>query len=57
MNGQIAIGTASWTDKTLISSKRLYPKGCSSAEDRLRYYASRFPMVEIDTCLIFFDLS
>jgi uncharacterized protein YecE (DUF72 family) len=43
------VGTASWTDKTLIASKRFYPPGCSSAEDRLRYYATQFPMVEIDS--------
>ncbi|MGH8111040.1 MAG: DUF72 domain-containing protein [Rhodanobacteraceae bacterium] len=46
---RIQVGTASWTDKTLIDSKRFYPKGCSSAEDRLRYYASQFPMVEVDS--------
>jgi uncharacterized protein YecE (DUF72 family) len=49
MAGRILIGTASWTDKTLVSCKRFYPKGCSSAEDRLRYYASRFPLVEVDS--------
>jgi uncharacterized protein YecE (DUF72 family) len=48
MTGRIEIGTASWTDKSLITSKRFYPKECSSAEDRLRYYASRFPFVEVD---------
>jgi uncharacterized protein YecE (DUF72 family) len=45
----IEIGTASWTDKSLISSKRFYPKGCSSPEDRLKFYASQFPMVEVDS--------
>lgn len=45
----ITIGTASWTDKSLVGSKRFYPKGCNSAEDRLRYYASQFPMVEVDS--------
>jgi uncharacterized protein YecE (DUF72 family) len=49
MAGRILIGTASWTDKTLVSCKRFYPRGCSSAEDRLRYYASRFPLVEVDS--------
>lgn len=49
MAGRIEIGTASWTDKSLIACKRFYPKGCSSAEDRLRYYASQFPMVEVDS--------
>lgn len=45
----IHVGTTSWTDKTLIDSKQFYPKGCSGAEDRLRYYASQFPMVEVDS--------
>lgn len=45
----IQIGTASWTDKTLIESKRFYPKGCSSAEARLRYFSSQFSFVEVDS--------
>jgi len=47
VKGEIQIGTASWTDKSLIASKRFYPRGCSSAEQRLRYYASQFPLVEV----------
>jgi uncharacterized protein YecE (DUF72 family) len=47
--GRILVGTASWTDKGLVASGKFYPKGCSSAEDRLRYYASRFPIVEVDS--------
>lgn len=46
---RILVGTASWTDPTLIKCGRFYPKGCSSAEDRLRYYASRFPLVEVNS--------
>ena len=45
----VRVGTASWTDKTLIASGRFYPKDCKSAEARLRYYASRFPLVEVDS--------
>lgn len=45
----IIVGTASWTDPSLIKTGRFYPKGCSSAECRLRYYASRFPIVEVDS--------
>ena len=26
-----------------------YPPGTSSADDRLKYYASRFPLVEVDS--------
>ncbi|SMG09072.1 DUF72 domain-containing protein [Paraburkholderia susongensis] len=45
----ILVGTASWTDKTLIESGAFYPRGCTSAEARLRYYASVFPIVEVDS--------
>jgi len=45
----IKVGTASWTDPTLIKSKRFYPAGCSSAEARLRFYATQFPLVEVDS--------
>ena len=37
--GEILVGTASWTDATLIKCGRFYPRGCSSAEARLRHYA------------------
>ncbi|WP_395315831.1 DUF72 domain-containing protein [Variovorax sp. UC74_104] len=43
------VGTASWAEKTLIDCKRFYPPGVSSAEGRLRYYASIFPVVEVDS--------
>jgi uncharacterized protein YecE (DUF72 family) len=46
---QILVGTASWTDKTLIESGRFYPREAKSAEARLRYYAAQFPLVEIDS--------
>lgn len=45
----IRIGTASWTDKSLIDCGRFYPKEASSAEARLRYYATQFPLVEVDS--------
>jgi uncharacterized protein YecE (DUF72 family) len=45
--GGVRVGTASWTDPTLIKSG-WYPKGATSAEARLRYYATRFPLVEVD---------
>ena len=47
--GKLYIGTASWTDKTLIKSGRFYPKGGSTAEARLRFYAERFDTVEVDS--------
>jgi uncharacterized protein YecE (DUF72 family) len=45
--GSVRVGTASWTDPTLIKSG-WYPKGATSAEARLRHYASQFPIVEVD---------
>jgi uncharacterized protein YecE (DUF72 family) len=50
--GDILIGTASWTDKSLLASG-WYPKGADSAEERLRFYASRFPLVEVDSTYYF----
>lgn len=45
---EIRVGTASWTDPTTIKSL-FYPRGTSTAEDRLRFYASQFPVVEVDS--------
>ena len=47
--GNILIGTTSWTDKTLVDSGLFYPGTAKTAEARLRYYASRFPIVEVDS--------
>ena len=44
----IRVGTASWTDKTLIESG-WYPPGANNAEKRLRYYTRQFPLVEVDS--------
>jgi uncharacterized protein YecE (DUF72 family) len=45
---QIRVGTASWTDPTMTAAGVFYPDGASSAEERLRFYASRFSVVEVD---------
>ncbi|MBT2336235.1 DUF72 domain-containing protein [Variovorax paradoxus] len=45
----ILVGTASWTDKTLLACGRFYPKEVKTADARLRYYASIFPLVEVDS--------
>ena len=45
----ILVGTASWTDKSLIESGKFYPEDATSAEDRLRFYASQFSMVEVES--------
>jgi uncharacterized protein YecE (DUF72 family) len=44
---EILIGTASWTDKTLLASG-WYPKDAKTPEGRLAFYASNFPAVEVD---------
>ena len=46
---KILVGTSSWTDKTLIESGKFYPRSATTPEDRLRFYASQFPIVEIDS--------
>jgi uncharacterized protein YecE (DUF72 family) len=46
--GDIRVGTASWTDKTLIESG-WYPPEANTPEKRLRYYARQFPLVEVDS--------
>ncbi len=45
----IRVGTCSWTEKTLLKSGEFYPTESKSAEDRLRYYATFFDTVEIDS--------
>jgi uncharacterized protein YecE (DUF72 family) len=46
---RIRIGTASWTDRTILPPGLFYPPGIDTPEDRLRFYASRFSLVEIDS--------
>ncbi|MGI8427296.1 MAG: DUF72 domain-containing protein [Actinomycetota bacterium] len=53
VSGEILVGTASWTDKTLIASHRFYPRKASNPEARLRYYAENFPIVEVDSTYYF----
>ncbi len=51
--GRILIGTSSWTDPTLIKDGNFYPPGTTSAKARLEFYASRFPLVEVDSTYYF----
>lgn len=46
---RVLMGTASWTDPTLIACGRFYPRMQMSAEERLRFYAGVFPLVEVDS--------
>lgn len=43
------LGSCSWTDRTLVQDGDWYPKKTMSAEERLRYYATQFPLTEIDS--------
>src|SRR5438132_10262755 len=45
---RIRIGTASWTDASLLESKKWYPPDVKTPEDRLKFYASKFSLVELD---------
>jgi uncharacterized protein YecE (DUF72 family) len=46
--GAIRVGTASWTDKTLLASG-WYPDEVTTPAERLAYYAKQFPLVEVDS--------
>jgi probable DNA metabolism protein len=49
VNGNtVSLGVAGWTDPSLLVPGLFYPRGCTTPEQRLRYYASRFSMVEVD---------
>ena len=45
--GQARVGTASWTDRTLLESG-WYPPEAGTPDKRLRYYARQFDLVEVD---------
>jgi uncharacterized protein YecE (DUF72 family) len=45
--GEITVGTASWTDRTLLESG-WYPRTADTPEKRLAHYAKQFPLVEVD---------
>ncbi len=45
---RILVGTASWTDKTLLASG-WYPPEVKTAGERLAFYARQFPLVEVDS--------
>ncbi|KFG72786.1 DUF72 domain-containing protein [Streptomyces mutabilis] len=45
--GDVLVGACSWTDRQLVASG-WYPRGRRDAEGRLRHYASRLPVVEVD---------
>jgi uncharacterized protein YecE (DUF72 family) len=50
---RILVGTCSWTDRTLVNETNWYPKKSMSAAERLKFYASRFPIAEADSTYYF----
>ena len=46
--GNVYYGTSSWTDPTLLKSRAFYPPDANKPEERLRFYAQNFPLVEVD---------
>ncbi len=46
--GEIRVGTASWTDRTLIQSG-WYPPEADTPAKRLHFYTRQFPLVEVDS--------
>ncbi|MGI9032430.1 MAG: DUF72 domain-containing protein [Acidimicrobiales bacterium] len=50
---RVLVGTCSWTDASLVKETNWYPKRSMTAAERLAYYASRFPVVEVDSTYYF----
>lgn len=46
---QLLVGTASWTDPSLVKSDTFYPPSLKTAEERLKFYAGQFKTVEVDS--------
>lgn len=47
-NATVLAGVAGWTDPSILARGVFYPEGVSSPEERLRFYASQLPMLEVD---------
>jgi len=50
---RVLVGTCSWTDATLVKETDWYPRRSMTAAQRLAHYASRFPLVEVDSTYYF----
>jgi uncharacterized protein YecE (DUF72 family) len=46
---RVRVGVASWTDPTFTAKGVFYPDDARTPEKRLRFYASRFSVVEVDS--------
>src|SRR5215211_6300185 len=51
--GRVLTGISSWTEPTLVKAGTFYPQEAKSAEDRLKFYATQFPIVEVDSTYYF----
>ncbi|MFL5798236.1 MAG: DUF72 domain-containing protein [Actinomycetota bacterium] len=47
--GEIVVGICGWTEPTLVKEGTFYPPEAKTPEDRLRFYAEQFPIVEVDS--------
>jgi hypothetical protein len=45
----INVGLTAWTEPSLVDSGEFYPLNVTPAEDRLRFYASRLPITQVDS--------
>ncbi|HKC18919.1 MAG TPA: DUF72 domain-containing protein [Candidatus Dormibacteraeota bacterium] len=45
----VLCGIAGWADKSLIDSKLFYPLSIKTSGERLSFYATQFPLVEVDS--------
>ncbi len=45
----VLCGIAGWADRSLIDSKLFYPLSVKASAERLAFYATRFPLVEVDS--------
>ena len=47
--GDVRVGICGWTEPTLIKEGTFYPSEAKTPEERLRFYAERFRIVEVDS--------
>ena len=50
---RVLVGTCSWTDPSLVKETGWYPRRSMNAAERLAFYASNFPIVEVDSTYYF----
>ena len=48
-DADVLVGTCSWADASLVKDSDWYPRRTMKAAQRLAYYASRFPLVSLDS--------